>query len=189
MRRAIHEFNILQRRIARGVYLPQYAVPPSVPSPAHGLVPRQSQWLYSALGTPEENHTLGTTADEALLSRRQPHRNFDSSTLLESPPTPATPAPATPPPTITPTPTRSRSRTPPPSTGLLYIHPLDSLLSWLDNLHLSSALDRSHQHPLDGRGILRGHLWQATRFRPTTPLPNPLIINEGLSPPPPETTL
>ena len=54
---------------------------------------------------------------------------------------------------------------------------------------LSSTLDRSHQHSLDGRGLLHGHLWQATRFRPTTPLPNPLTTNEDPSPPPPATTL
>ena len=187
MRRAIHEFNILQRRIARGVSLLQFVVPPTVPSTTHGQYRVHPNGFIRALGAPEENYNLGTTADDALLSRRQPHRNFDSSTPPESSPTPATPA--TPPPATTPTPTCSRSHTPPPVNILPPLpgsstSTMDNLLSWLDDLHLIFHLGSLSS----GRGILRGHLWQATRFRTTTPLPNPLITNEGSSPPPPEPT-
>ena len=97
MRRAIHEFNILQRRIARGISLLQFVVSSSDSSPIHGQYRVNPNGFLRALGTSEDNYNLGTTADEALLSRRQPHRNFDPSTPPESPPTPATPD--TPPPT------------------------------------------------------------------------------------------
>ena len=143
-----------------------------------------------ALGTPEDNYNLGTTADEALLSRRQPHRNFDSSTPPESPPTPATPA--TPPPTTTPTPTRSRPRAPPPVNILPPLPGSSTSTPWTTSSRgsttstLSSALDRSHQRSLDGRGLLHGHLWQATRFRTSTPAPTPLNSTDVPSPTLPE---
>ena len=43
-RRAVHEFNILQRRIARGVSLLQYVVPSPDTTTTFGSLPRQSQW-------------------------------------------------------------------------------------------------------------------------------------------------
>ena len=50
-RRAIHEFNILQRRIARGVSLLQYVVP-SPDTTTLWSLSRQSKWFYSCLGHP-----------------------------------------------------------------------------------------------------------------------------------------
>ena len=191
-RRAIHEFNILQRRIARGISLLQYVVPPPDGSTTFGQYRVNPNGFIRALGTPEENFTLGATADEALLSRRQPRRNFDSHSSPESPPTPATPA--TPPPITTPTPTRSRSRTPPPINTLLPLPGSSTSTPWTTSSRgsttstLSSALDRSHQRPLDGRGLLHGHLWQATRHRTTPPASTPPDSNEVPSPPPPEPT-
>ena len=88
MRRAIHEFNVLQRRIARSISLLQYVVPSPEASTTYGQYRVNPNGFIRALGTPEENYTLGATADEALLSRRQPRRNFDSNTPPESPPTP-----------------------------------------------------------------------------------------------------
>ena len=139
-RRAVHEFNVLQRRIARGISLLQYVVPLPDGATTYGQYRVNPNGFVRALGTPEENYILGATADEALLARRQPHRNFDSNSPPESPPTPATPA--TPPPITTPTPTRSRSRTPPPinshpttTSGFLYFHTLDHLFSWLYHVH------------------------------------------------------
>ena len=117
-RRAIHEFNILQRRIARGVSLLQHVVPAPDTTTTFGLYRVNPNGFIRALGTPEDNFDLGPAADEALLSRRQTHRIYDSNSPPASPSTPATPA--TPPPITTPTPARSRSRTPPPNP----IHPL-----------------------------------------------------------------
>ena len=74
------------------------------------------------LGAPEENLDLGVTADAGLLSRRQPHRNFDSLTQPDSHSTGYTTTQhhhPTPPPNTTPTPARSRSRTPPPMAHVL----------------------------------------------------------------------
>ena len=183
-RRSIHEFNILQRRIARGVSLLQFVVPSADSSPTRGQYRVNPNGFLRALGTPEDNCNLGTTADEALLSRRQPHRNFDSSTPPESPPTPATPA--TPPPHYTDTYTLSFPHTSPcqhPSTapGLIYTSSRCSTTSTL-----TSALDRSHQRSLDGRGLLHGHLWQATRFRTSGPGPTPLNSTDVPSPTLPE---
>ena len=73
-RRAIHEFNILQRRIARGVSLLQYVVPSPDTTTTFGLYRVNPKGFIRALGTPEDNFALGTAADEALLSRRQSHR-------------------------------------------------------------------------------------------------------------------
>ena len=131
-RRAIHEFNILQRRIARGVSLLQYVVTSPDTTTTFGLYRVNPNGFLRALGTPEDNFALGTPADEALLSRRQSHRNYDSNSPPESPPTPATPA--TPPPTTTPTPTRSRSRTPPPQPVHIYLYPVDNLFSRFHSL-------------------------------------------------------
>ena len=172
-RRAVLEFNILQRRIARGVSLLQYVVPSPDATTTFGIYRVNPNGFIRALGTPEDNFALGTAADEALLARRQSHRIYDSNSPPESPPTPATPAT---PPTTTPTPARSRSRTPPPNP----VHPLhDTSTStstpWTTSSRgstpstLSSALDCSHQRPLDGRGLLHGHLWQATRHRTSPP--------------------
>ena len=129
-RRAVHEFNIQQRRIARGVSLLQYVVPPPDTTTTFGIYRVNPNGFIRALGTPEDNFALGTAADEALLARRQSHRLYDSNSPPESPPTPATPA--TPPPNTTPTPARSRSRTPPPPNPLrrylhLYLYPMDNL--------------------------------------------------------------
>ena len=166
-RRAVHEFNVQQRRIARGVSLLQHVVPHPSETTTFGQYRVNPNGFIRALGTPEENLALGTAADEALLSRLQSHRNYDSHSPPESPPTPATPA--TPPPNTTPTPTRSRSRTPPPNPLLLFADTSTSTSTpWTTSSRgstpstLSSALDRSHQRPLDGRGLLHGHLWQAT---------------------------
>ena len=88
-------------------------VPPPDENTTFGQYRVNPNGFIRALGTTEENLALGSAADEALLSRLQSHRNYDSNSPPESPPTPATPA--TPPPITTPTPARSRSRTPPPN--------------------------------------------------------------------------
>ena len=81
-RRAVHEFNILQRRIARGVPSPDATT-------TFGIYRVNPNGFIRALGTPEDNFALGTAADEALLARRQSHRIYDSNSPPESPPTPA----------------------------------------------------------------------------------------------------
>ena len=189
-RRAVHEFNIQQRRIARGVSLLQHVVPSPENTTTFGQYRVNPNGFIRALGTPEDNLALGTAADAALLSRLQSHRNYDSNSPPESPPTPATPA--TPPPTTTPTPARSRSRTPPPNPLLLLPDTSTSTSTpWTTSSRgstpstLSSALDRSHQRPLDGRGLLHGHLWQATRHRTPPPASTPADSAEVPSPPPP----
>ena len=189
-RRAVHEFNILQRRIARGVSLLQYVVPSPDATTTFGIYRVNPKGFIRALGTPEDNFALGTAADEALLARRQSHRIYDSNSPPESPPTPATPA--TPPPNTTPTPARSRSRTPPPLQPLHRLQDGSTSTStpWTTSSRgstpstLSSALDRSHQHPLDGRGLLHVHLWQATRHRTAPRTSTPAPSDEVPSPPP-----
>ena len=96
--------------------------------------------------------------------------------------------PATPPPITTPTPARSRSRAPPPNPLLLLPDTSTSTSTpWMTSSRgstpstLSSALDR----PLDGRGLLHGHLWQATRHRTPPPVATPADSAEVPSPPPP----
>ena len=193
-RRAVHEFNIQQRRIARGISLLQYVVPSPDTTTTFGVYRVNPNGFIRALCTPEDNLALGTAADEALLARRQSHRNYDSNSPPESPPTPATPA--TSPPNTTPTPARSRSRTPPPPNPQRILHDTSTSTStpWTTSSRgstpstLSSALDRSHQHPLDGRGLLHGHLWQATRHR-TPPTSTPAPSDEVLSPHPPGPSL
>ena len=194
-RRAVHEFNILQRRIARGVSLLQFVVPSPDTTTTFGLYRVNPNGFIRALGTPEDNFALGTAADEALLSRRQSHRIYDSNSIHhQSPPTPATPA--TPPPTTTPTPARSRSRTPPPDpVHLLHDTSTSTSTPWTTSSRgstpssLSLTLDRSHQRPLDGRGLLHGHLWQATRHRTPPPASTPAPSDEVPTPPPPGPSL
>lgn len=36
----------------------------------------------------------------------------------------------------------------------------------MNSSSLSQTLDNTHRHPLDGRGLLRGQLWRATRRTP-----------------------
>ena len=78
-RRAVHEFNIQQLRIARGVSLLQHVVPSPEATTTFGQYRVNPNSFIRALGTPEDNLALGTAADEALLSRLQSHRNYDSN--------------------------------------------------------------------------------------------------------------
>ena len=57
-RRAVHEFNILQRRIARGVSLLQYVVPSPEATTTFGLYRVNPNGFIRALGTPEDNFAL-----------------------------------------------------------------------------------------------------------------------------------
>ena len=66
--RAVHEFNVQQRRIARGVSLLQHVVPHPDENTTFGQYRVNPNGFIRALGTPEENLALGTAADEALLS-------------------------------------------------------------------------------------------------------------------------
>ena len=169
--------GLLTRRIARRVSL----LPSPEATTTFGQYRVNPNGFIRALGTPEDNLALGTAADEALLSRLQSHRNFDSNSPPESPPTPATPA--TPPPTTTPTPARSRSRTPPlnplrlvPDTSTSTSTPWTTSSRGSTPSTLSSALDRSHQRPLDGRGLL--HMVIFGRQHDIEPLhrPRPRLI-------------
>ena len=72
-RRAIHEFNIQQRRIARGISLLQYVVPSPDTTTTFGVYRVNPNGFIRALGTPEDNLALGTAADEALLARHPGH--------------------------------------------------------------------------------------------------------------------
>lgn len=188
-RRAIHEFNVLQRRIARGVSLLQYVVPSPDGNTTYGQYRVHPNGFLRALGSPEENYALGTAADEALLSRQQPHRNFDSNSPPESPPTPATPA--------TPPPITNHSDTYPLSLSLSYTSSFTQHTTTASGFIHFNALDhflsRFHYfHPFFSLGSFTStssrwtHLWQATRRRTTSPALPPADSTEVPSPPPPE---
>ena len=127
-RRAVHEFNVQQRRIARGVSLLQHVVPHPDENTTFGQYRVNPNGFIRALGTPEENLALGTAADEALLSRLHSHRNHDSNSPPESPPTPATPA--TPPHTCPLSHSYATTQSSTPITRYLHIHlyPMDDIL-------------------------------------------------------------
>ena len=110
------------------------------------------------LGAPEENLDLGVTADAGLLSRRQPHRNFDSLTQPDSHSTGYTttqhhhPTPLPHPPAHD------------PGLHLLW-RMFSPFCPDLPPRHrglppTTSTLNQTHRRPLDGHG----HLWHVTYF-------------------------